>query len=339
MISTDVRKTLELITHSLDQHLLEALAAQWGLLAREPGGFGSAESAALHYCLLRRREPSAIGRKALYVVCAAQAAVEAAAARARFTALTGGSTAAGALASLAAIDTVAVNAALDGVPDSGAVTLRLAERCGDAAKGPAMTVPLANEALEAGIILAADAAARFDIVGLACLDGHTNTPASALVAALFGGPVDKWVYCEPSLDPAGIQSRLYSVRSALVRHQGDLGLPFEAMRSVGSIDQAVMTGFVLGAALKRLPVVIDGYAATVAALMAKRLSPDSTDVCIFSHANGSAAHSDLLNSMAVTPVLTNGISEEGGFGAALAIHHLDVILRILGSLSNARTVE
>lgn len=344
MISTEVRKTLELITHSLDQNLLEALSARWSSLAREPGGLGPAETAALHYCLLARREPASIGRRAVYVICAGQAlsgedAALAESARARFAELGRAATAGTALARMAAIDTVAVNAALDGVPEADAVTLRLAERSGDATKAPAMTVPLANEALEAGIVLAADAARRFDAVGLAFLDGHTNAPASALAAALFGGSPEKWIYCEPSLDAAGVERRRRAIRGSLVRNQTDLSLPFDAMRSVGSIDLTVMTGFVLGAALKRLPLVIDGYAATVAAMMAKRLAPDSTDVCIFSHSNGSEAHNALLGTLSVTSMLGTGITEEGGYGATLALHHLDVVLRILERLTKARTVE
>jgi len=344
MISSEVRKTIDIITHSLDLNTLESLAARWRSMKKEPGGFGSAESAALHYCLLHRCEPSAIRRKALYVISAEQsfAAAECAGAttaQARFSALLSGATPGAALARLTATETVIINAAVSGVPENGAVTLRLDEASGDATKGPAMTQPLANEALEAGIVLATDASRRFDVIGLACLDGRTNPSASALAAALLGSASDKWLYNEPSLEPLQASRRRDAVRAALTKHQANLALPFEALRLVGSIDLAVMTGVLLGAALRRLPVVIDGFAATVAAFTAARFAPDTMDVCLFSHANASPAHADLLALMAVTPMLGSGISEEGGYGAALALHHLDLTLRILQVFNLPATLE
>ncbi len=344
MISKDLRKTISLIAHSLDQRALTALSARLRTLNKEPGGMGLLETMALHYCLLHRCNPEPIERKALYVVCAAQLMaprIPAASPSAldRLSSLLGGLSPAAQLARMTSTSAVVVNAALHGAPESGVVNLGLAAASGDPLLSPAMTVPLVNEAVEAGVILAEDASRRFDAVALACLDGATNAPASALAAALFGGPSTGWVYCEPSLDNLSAAARREAVGAALARHRDELGLPFDALRAVGSIDLAVMAGFILGAALHRLPVVLDGFAASTAAALARRLAPDSMDVCIFSHSNASPAHAALLRSLNVTPILAAPISEEGGYGAVMATHLLDVTLRILAGLSPAATLE
>lgn len=344
MMSAAVRATIGRIALPLDQGFLETMSARWRAAPKEPGGFGPVESAALHYCLLRRSEPTAIARKAQYVICAGQAfagedRAAMLASRQRFAALLAGVSPVSALSRMTLTTVVAVNAALSGVSDDGAVALHLAENGGDSSAGPAMTVPEANEALEAGIILAQDAFNRFQAAGLACLDGTTNASASAVASALLDSETGKWLYNEPSLDGLQAARRRDAVREALSRHQAGFITPFEVLRCVGSIDLAVMAGFLLGAACRGLPVMIDGYAATVAVLLARRLAPDSIGVCVFSHAKPAEAHAGLLSLLSVTPILGPGISEEGGYGSALALHELDMALRILGCLPAFATVE
>lgn len=344
MISKDLRKTIALIVHSLDHRALAAMATRLRALNKEPGGMGTLETMALHYCHLHRSDPAPISRKALYVICAAQSMAPrvpsgSPTALERLTRLLEGSTPAAQFARMTSTEVVAVNAALAGAPEEGLVNLALAPASGDPMLSSAMTVPLVNEAVEAGVVLAEDASRRFDAVGLACLDGATNAPASALAAALFGGPTGMWVYCEPSLDPLSATVRREAAGGALVRHRDGLTSPFEALRNVGSIDLAVLAGFILGAALHRLPIIIDGFAVSVAAALARRLAPDSMDVCIFSHANSSDAHASLLKSLNVTPILPCSMAEEGGYGATMALHLLDITLRILSGLNLSGTLE
>jgi NaMN:DMB phosphoribosyltransferase len=63
------------------------------------------------------------------------------------------------------------------------------------------------------------------------------------------------------------------------------------------------------------------------------------DVCIFSHASSAPAHVALLRSLNVFPMLAAPIAEEGGYGAAMALHLLDITLRLLTGLSSAATLE
>jgi nicotinate-nucleotide--dimethylbenzimidazole phosphoribosyltransferase len=344
MMSPTVRSAIQQIPRTLDHAHMESLSSRWRSLPKEPGGLGPVESAALHYCLLRRCQPGAIERKALYVFCAGHSfAGEDRAASLppaqRFAALLAGDSPAAALASLTHAALVPVNAALAGVSAEGAIDLRLADSSGDPLAGPAMTVPLVNEALEAGIVLADDASKRYEAVGIACLDGRVNPSASAVASALLGSAPDQWLFNEPSIAPLQASRRRDAVREALARHAPGFAIPFDVLRLVGSVDIAVMTGFLLGAALTALPVMIDGFASSVAALLARRLAPDSFGVCIFSHANPSPAHPALLSLLAVTPVLGHGISQEGGYAALLALHHLDLALRILGCLGNRSTLK
>ena len=87
-----------------------------------------------------------------------------------------------------------------------------------------------------------------------------------------------------------------------------------------------MTGFLLGAASHRLPVVIDGFTVGVAALVARAMAADSLDTMIFSFRNPGAAHTFLLQLLAVEPVFDMQISDAGGLGSALAIQALESAL-------------
>lgn len=344
MMSPTVRSAIAQIPRALDHACMESLSSRWRSLPMEPGGLGAAQSAALHYCLLRRSQPAAIERKALYVFCAAHSfagedRATAESPQQRFAALLAGASPAAALASLTHAALVPVNAALAGVSAQSAIDLRLADSSGDPLAGPAMTVPLANEALEAGVILAEDASKRYDAVAIACLDGCANPSASAVASALLGSAPDQWLLNEPSIAPVRASRRHDAVREALSRHAAGFAIPFDILRLVGSVDLAVMAGFILGASSTALPVMIDGFASTVAALLARRLSPDSFDFCLFSHANPSPAHPALLSLLAVTPVLGPTISQEGGFASLLALHHLDLTLRILACLENRSTLK
>ncbi|NWF85810.1 MAG: nicotinate-nucleotide--dimethylbenzimidazole phosphoribosyltransferase, partial [Bryobacteraceae bacterium] len=212
MMSPTVRSAIQQISHTLDYAHMESLSSRWRSLPKEPGGLGPVESAALHYCLLRRCQPGAIERKALYVFCAGHSfAGEDRAASLppaqRFAALLAGDSPAAALASLTHAALVPVNAALAGVSADGAIDLRLADSSGDPLAGPAMTVPLVNEALEAGIVLADDASKRYEAVGIACLDGRANPSASAVASALLGSAPDQWLFIEPSIAPLQVSRR------------------------------------------------------------------------------------------------------------------------------------
>ena len=97
------------------------------------------------------------------------------------------------------------------------------------------------------------------------------------------------------------------------------GTPIDALARVGGLEIAAMTGFILGAGSRGIPVVVDGFIASAAALVALRINPCVRNYCIFSHASAEAFHKQFLAAEQITPVLDLGLRLGEGTGAVLAM--------------------
>jgi nicotinate-nucleotide--dimethylbenzimidazole phosphoribosyltransferase len=213
-------------------------------------------------------------------------------------------------------------------PETGAIDCQIASGSQNMAKTPALTAGQTVAALEAGIQLAGELALRFEVVGLAQLGAGGPCAASAMLSAFSGRDPADCAVREPGLDDAVFNRRLQALRAAVHLHQAEAVTPFGILQTLGGPDIAAMTGFLLGAALRRLPVILDGFTAGAAALAARALAPDSLDALIFSHVDPSRPHLFLLRFLSVEPLLDLGIHEEGGFGAALGLEMLRLALHL-----------
>src|SRR3546814_8777677 len=92
----------------------------------------------------------------------------------------------------------------------------------------------------------------------------------------------------------------------------------EALRVFGGFEIAMMTGAMLQAAEKKTLLLIDGFIATAALLVASRIAPEVLDYCIFAHCSDEAGHALLLQQLNAEPLLNLGLRLGEGTGAALA---------------------
>ena len=201
--------------------------------------------------------------------------------------------------------------------DAGIVDCRVAPGTHSITKGPAMTREEAARAITAGAALVADAAP--DCVGTGEMGIGNTTSASALTAALTGA------------DPAMVTGRgtgvsddvwirkVEAVRCALVVSRPDAGDPLGVLAALGGFEIAGLVGVVLAGAGRRVPVVLDGFIATAAALVAARLAPAVRDYLIAAHRSAEPGHVRLLEALGLTPYLELGMRLGEGTGAALGI--------------------
>ena len=101
------------------------------------------------------------------------------------------------------------------------------------------------------------------------------------------------------------------------------------MRTLGGLEIAGLTGIVLGAAHNRAAVFLDGFIASVAALIAARLAPLSAGYLIASHRSTEPGHRMVLRALEQTPLLDLGMRLGEGTGAALAMTLLDAAVKIV----------
>ena len=148
--------------------------------------------------------------------------------------------------------------------------------------------------------------------------GNT-TSAAAICAALLGGGGSRWVGRGTGMDDSGLRLKAGVVDEGLVLHAGSLGDPLEVLRCFGGRELAAMAGAVLRSRLLRIPVILDGFICTAAALPLERVAPGVLDHCVAGHVSAEAPHAALLEALGKEPLLSLGMRLGEGSGAAIAI--------------------
>lgn len=186
----------------------------------------------------------------------------------------------------------------------------------DFTAGPAMSEADLVVALTTGWN-AVDARADLLVVGEMGI-GNT-TSAAAIGAALLGGEAADWVGRGTGVDDAGLALKAQVVADGLARHGAQLGDPLQVLRCLGGRELAAMAGAILRARVLRIPVILDGFICTAAAMVLERAAPGALDHCVAGHLSAEGAHARMLEALDKTPLLSLGLRLGEGSGAALAI--------------------
>jgi nicotinate-nucleotide--dimethylbenzimidazole phosphoribosyltransferase len=200
----------------------------------------------------------------------------------------------------------------------------------DMTAGPAMSRDEALRAVEAGIETARDLVTA----GNACLltgdMGIANTTASAALIAVFTGADPEEVTGRGTgIDDPTWQRKVGVVRRALERNLPDPADPLGVLAAVGGLEHAALTGFILGGAALRVPVVLDGVIACAAALAARALAPDVLGALLAGHMSTEPGARRALDALGLTPLLDLGLRLGEGSGAALALPVIAAAARVL----------
>jgi nicotinate-nucleotide--dimethylbenzimidazole phosphoribosyltransferase len=219
-------------------------------------------------------------------------------------------------------------------PASQIRACRIGAGTANLARGPAMTRAQALAALAVGAALAEELAR--DGVGLLGIGemGIANTTASSALAAVFSGaPPEEVTGRGTGIDDATFRRKVDVVRRGIEINRPDAGDAVDALAKVGGFEIAGLAGVVLGAAAARLPVVVDGFIASVAALAAVRIAPHAAGYLIASHRSVEAGHRLVLQALAAKPLLDLDLRLGEGTGAALAMPLVDAALAIAAEMA------
>jgi nicotinate-nucleotide--dimethylbenzimidazole phosphoribosyltransferase len=110
--------------------------------------------------------------------------------------------------------------------------------------------------------------------------------------------------------------------------------PLQALAAMGGFEIAMMVGAVLQAALERRVIVVDGFIASAAVLVASRLQAAVLQRCVFAHRSKESGHRLMLEAMGAEPLLDLGMRLGEGSGAAMAWPLLDSACRILREMAS-----
>ena len=214
------------------------------------------------------------------------------------------------------------------------IDAKVARGTRNAATGPAMTVAQAVQALDAGVALAA--AQTADAIALGEMGIGNTASASLIMHRLAPAPLEACIGLGAGHDAAGLERKLAALARAAARCEATE--PFEVLRQFGGFEIAMMAGALLGAAAARKAVVVDGFIATAAALVAIRLVPEARDYCIFAHGSAEQGHRAMLESLGARPLLDLGLRLGEGTGAVLAIPLLRAAARLLTDVADLSEV-
>jgi nicotinate-nucleotide--dimethylbenzimidazole phosphoribosyltransferase len=334
MNSPRLNATLELIRDLSDDNLVRQVEEHWASRTKPRHSLGKLESLLLHFSLIQGVPIPRLERKAMFVFCADHGVTQegVSAFPSEVTAqmvanfLKGGA-AINVLCRQFGIEPVIVDMGVRGEAQPGAVNLKIAEGTCNFAKGPAMSREQAIEALETGIELAGEAARQYDVAGIGEMGIGNTTSAAAIFSACSGLDPEETAGPGTGLDPAGLAHKRMVIRAALQLHRSATD-PISILAAFGGFEIGAMAGFLLGAAAMRLPVVVDGFIASSAALIAKSLAPAALDAAIFSHCSAEPGHAAMLDFLGVSPYLNLGLRLGEGTGAALCINLLESSVRL-----------
>jgi nicotinate-nucleotide--dimethylbenzimidazole phosphoribosyltransferase len=327
----------------------ELIREHLGSRAKPPGSLGRLEDLAAELCRIQRTlTPVARPRRVVLfaadhgVVAAGVSAWPAAVTAAMVRTIAEGRAASSVLAEASGTDLrlIDVGVAGPGLPD-GPVLLGRKVRPGsrNLAGEPALTVDEFRAAVQAGREQA-DAAHADGMRAVAAGEmgiGNT-TPASCLTVLLAGASVDDAVGPGAGADDATMARKRRAVQAAVDREHPRLHTdPEAALASVSGLEIAAMAGFYRRSAELGLTVVLDGFIATSAALVAERLWPGTRANLIAAHRSAEPGHAAALRSLGLTPFLDGWDLRLGeGTGALLLMPLLDAAAAVcrMASLSD-----
>jgi nicotinate-nucleotide--dimethylbenzimidazole phosphoribosyltransferase len=217
-------------------------------------------------------------------------------------------------------------------PGLAIVPARIADGSADLSREPAMSAEHCAQALAVGASqaeIACDGGCDCLVVGEMGI-GNT-TSAAALLAALSAAPIADCIGRGTGIDSAALQRKHAAVAAACRRHAG--ADPLALLAGCGGYEIAAMVGAMLAAASRGRVVLVDGFIAGVAALLACRLVPACRERLVFAHLGAEHGHRRLLAELAADPLLALDLRLGEGSGAALAVPLLRAACAVLAEMA------
>ena len=215
------------------------------------------------------------------------------------------------------------------------VNRRIANGTKNLAKEPAMTREQAVEAMLIGFE-AADAAKKSgaQLFGIGEMGIGNTTTSSALLSALTGAKAEDLVGRGGGLNDEGLNKKVQVVRDAVNMYC--MSDPIDKLANVGGFDICAMVGAFLGAAVNRMPVVVDGFISIVAACYAKELNPKVVDYMFASHKSFEIGYQIAMDRLGLKPMFDLSMRLGEGSGCPIAFK---IIETAIASMNIMKTLD
>ncbi|MEO5376943.1 MAG: nicotinate-nucleotide--dimethylbenzimidazole phosphoribosyltransferase [Magnetococcus sp. DMHC-6] len=199
---------------------------------------------------------------------------------------------------------------------NGLLDRRIQNGSTDFLQAPAMTheqLSLAMQLGEEAVRQAVENGVRLFIPGEIGVGG--STAAGAMVSILLGVAPELVAGPSKGLDEKGMVRKAQVIQKGIDRHLPFNNIPLEALRCLGGLDLAAMTGAFIACGQRGIPALVDGFVACTAALVAITLHPSLKEWLIFAHRSGEPGQRFILQTLDVQPILQLDLRLGEGFGA------------------------
>lgn len=201
-------------------------------------------------------------------------------------------------------------------------------------KGPAMSREEARQAIKIGVDIAeSETGQGINLLATGEMGIGNTTPSSAILAVYSHTDLSRLVGPGVGLNDDGVQKKINAIKKALQVNQPDANDPIDVLSKVGGLEIAAMAGLILGSAVCRVPVVIDGFISGAAALIAYKIAPAAKNYMIASHLSEEPGHKVMLDAIGLEPMLRMRMRLGEGTGAALAFNIIEAATRVMREMA------
>ncbi len=337
------------IQHTLEQ--ITALDPQWqsraqnhlDRLTKPPGSLGRLEEIAIWFIQVTERFPPTLPKKMLFPFAAdhgvtdegVSAFPKSVTAQMVYNFLKGGA-AVNVLARHAGVEVRVVDMGVDAdfksLPDL--IHRKIARGTQNMAQGPAMSRQAAETSLKTGIALAEKATQEgVTLLAVGEMGIGNTTAASAMTAVLCKAPVKNVTGRGTGVDDAALRHKQKIIDQAIKMSDPHSKDPLDVLAKVGGFEIGGMAGLILGAAAHHIPVVIDGFISTAAALIAVALKPEVKSYLLAAHQSVEPGHQIALEHLGLSPLLDLEMRLGEGTGAVLGMGMVDAAIKIVNEMA------
>lgn len=325
-----------------DAESMEKAKQRWKTVGKPLFSLGKLEDAVIRIAGIKGKPVYSLDRKGLVIMCADNGVVAEGVTQTgqEVTAIvaenfTKKETSVCLMAEVAGVDLYPVDIGM--VTDVPSVTreeYKVAYGTKDMMKGPAMTREQAAQAVLNGIRIVRELADKgYDILATGEMGIGNTTTSSAVVSVLLEKDVEAVTGRGAGLSSEGLRRKVQVIRESIRLNEPDRRSALDVLAKVGGLDIAGLAGVFLGGALCHIPVMIDGFISSAAALCAVKMAPECQDYMLASHRSGETAGGMVLDALGLSEFIDCNMSLGEGSGAVAAMPLLDMGLSVYLKMS------
>jgi nicotinate-nucleotide--dimethylbenzimidazole phosphoribosyltransferase len=218
-------------------------------------------------------------------------------------------------------------------PHEGIEIKKIARGTRNMAKGPAMTREEAEQSVLAGIELVEKYRTGTDLLGTGDMGIGNTTASSAIVSVITGVDPETVTGRGTGIDDRAFKDKVAVIKKAIALNNPDPKDALDVLSKVGGYEIGGIAGLILGAALYRIPVLLDGFISTAGAVIAAGLSPLSKGYMIAAHQSVEIGHRKMLAHLEQVPLLDLNLRLGEGTGAALGMSLVEASVKLLTEMA------